>query len=71
MSDTPETDAELAQWLRDNSSGIYRPAAVAADRMEELERERDEARKIAETLNINVTKGPQYIRFPWEGADNE
>ena len=27
---------ELCQWLRDNSSGIYRPAADAADDIEHL-----------------------------------
>jgi hypothetical protein len=29
-------DAELCQWLRDNSSGVYRPAAEAANRIERL-----------------------------------
>jgi len=29
-------DKELCQWLRDNSSGVYRPCKAAADRMEEL-----------------------------------
>ena len=29
---------ELAQWLRDNSSGVYRPAREAADRLERMER---------------------------------
>lgn len=28
---------ELKQWLRDNSSGIYRPSAAAADYIDELE----------------------------------
>ena len=28
--------AELCQWLRDNSSGIYRPAAEAATELERL-----------------------------------
>jgi len=36
---------ELTQWLRDNSSGVYRPAAEAADVIEQLQRERDEARE--------------------------
>jgi hypothetical protein len=27
---------QLCQWLRDNSSGVYRPAAVAAERIENL-----------------------------------
>ena len=30
------TDEELCKWLRDNSSGCYRPSAMAADRIEEL-----------------------------------
>ena len=29
-------DTQLCEWLRDNSSGIYRPSAQAADRIEEL-----------------------------------
>lgn len=32
MSDTQAQEAaRLAEWLRQNSSGIYRPAAEAAD----------------------------------------
>jgi len=27
---------QLCQWLRDNSSGVYRPSAVAAERIENL-----------------------------------
>ena len=34
---------QLCQWLRDNSSGVYRPAAVAAERIENLERENSKA----------------------------
>lgn len=30
------TNEELIQWLRDNSSGIYRPSEMAADRMEAM-----------------------------------
>lgn len=30
------SNEELTQWLRDNSSGIYRPAAEAADLIEQL-----------------------------------
>lgn len=29
-------DTELIQWLRENSSGNYRPSLQAADRLEEL-----------------------------------
>jgi len=32
---------ELPKWLRENSSGIYRPAAEAADYIELLEAECD------------------------------
>ena len=31
-----KTDAELCRWLRDNSSGDYRLAGFAADRIETL-----------------------------------
>jgi hypothetical protein len=65
MSDTPETDKALNAFPQHHSG--QRLMVLAA----KLERERDEARKIAEALNVNVTKGPQYLRFPWEGADNE
>ena len=44
------TTPELTQWLRDNSSGVYRPAAEAADVIEQLERERDEAGKQRDRL---------------------
>jgi hypothetical protein len=31
------TNKELAKWLRENSSGIYRPCCIAADRLERME----------------------------------
>ena len=31
------TNEELKKWLRDNSSGVYRPASDAADLIERLE----------------------------------
>lgn len=34
------TNQELVKWLRANSSGIYRPAAEAADLIEQLLNER-------------------------------
>jgi hypothetical protein len=37
------TTPKLIQWLRDNSSGVYRPAAEAADLIERLQSERDSA----------------------------
>jgi hypothetical protein len=41
---------ELCRWLRDNSSGIYRPAACAADLIEKLQREKEELRRENEKL---------------------
>lgn len=32
----PMTTPQLTQWLRDNSAGIYRPAAEAADLIDQL-----------------------------------
>ena len=32
---------EICQWLRDNSSGIYRPAAEAAQELERMEQKID------------------------------
>lgn len=29
---------DLCKWLKENSSGVYRTAAVAADRIKELEK---------------------------------
>jgi hypothetical protein len=40
------TNEELKKWLRDNCSGIYRPAAEAADRIGELEKELEQERQI-------------------------
>jgi arsenate reductase-like glutaredoxin family protein len=36
--------SELCEWLRQNSSGTHRKLADAADAIEQLERERDDAR---------------------------
>ena len=36
MNPAYKSDAELCKWLRDNSSGDYRLAAFAADRIETL-----------------------------------
>lgn len=38
---------ELCEWLRNNSSGVYRPAAQAADEIERLQRAYDCAHKQA------------------------
>lgn len=49
----PKTDAELIQWLRDHSSGVYRASALAADRLEELRaREAQLVNKLDETEHL-------------------
>ncbi len=43
-------DNKLCEWLKQNSSGIYRPSAFAAHRIESLLAERDALRlKLIET----------------------
>lgn len=58
---------ELCQWLRDNSSGIYRPSARAADRIELLEEALREARDWINETSASKT-GPigVKIRVPYE-----
>jgi hypothetical protein len=70
MSDTPETDA-LSDKCAETAYDPQGDCDALWPHARKLERERDEARKVAEKLNANVTKGTQYLRFPWEGADNE
>jgi chromosome segregation ATPase len=51
------TTLALTQWLRDNSSGVYRPAAEAADVIEQLKRERDALRDIFPKILIALQSG--------------
>jgi len=39
------TTPELTKWLRDNSSGVYRPAAEAADLIEALVKQNAELKR--------------------------
>ncbi len=48
---------ELCEWLRNNSSGIYRPAAEAADEIERLQKAWDSSFKQA------LDKGQQAARL--------
>jgi hypothetical protein len=45
-------DSQLCDWLRMNSSGIYRPAAQAAIRIEELSEEVEWLKKEVSRLVI-------------------
>jgi len=49
-------DLVLCQWLRDNSSGVYRPSSAAADRIETQNHEIRQL-KIAVNEAINRPKG--------------
>jgi hypothetical protein len=55
------TTPELKKWLRENSSGVYRPAAEAADLIEDMEHQRDTAVMLAGELvaviRVNAMRG--------------
>jgi len=55
------TTPEHTQWLRDNSSGVYRPAAEAAEVIEQLQHQRDEARE--ELTDMIEQRNCFLIRF--------
>ena len=42
---------KLCKWLRDNSSGAYRPSAEAAELIEKLEAERDAYKEKLDKVN--------------------
>lgn len=44
------TNRKLIEWLRQNSSGIYRPSAEAADLLERLLNEREAICNVCESL---------------------
>ena len=52
---------KLKKWLRENSAGVYRPAAEAADLIEDLEHQRDAAVMLAGELiaiiRVNAMRG--------------
>jgi hypothetical protein len=63
MSDTPETDANLYEW------------AVEAELSRKLERERDEARRIAEHMKEAASTTAVYdvykTKLPWENESDD
>lgn len=61
MNHAYKSDAELCKWLRDNSSGDYRLAAFAADRIETLSQH---------LLNVQIAIEDQEeeIRKTWRAA---
>lgn len=63
MNPAYKSDAELCKWLRENSSGDYRLAAFAADRIETLNRQ---------LLNVHlpIEEQEREIRKTWRAATN-
>lgn len=41
-----DKDRKLCKWLRENSSGFYRPSAKAANRIEELNSQLQTAKEV-------------------------
>ena len=62
---------ELKQWLRDNSSGCYRPSAQAADYIQELEECLSEAVDLMEDVRIGAYKPDSVTTQPWKRALSE
>lgn len=48
------TDNELIAWLKENSSGIYRPAYAAAERIEELLEDVERNQKTIDSLERDI-----------------
>ena len=72
MSDTPETDAASQSWLRIRTNGetfIDENKIVVADKMEAMERQRNDAMQLARELRdileavlpfIGATEAPEW-----------
>lgn len=61
--------AELCQWLRDNSSGIYRPAAEAATELERLTAELAAARAEMERYKADAARRLSLIERVMDDDD--
>ena len=57
---------ELKKWLRDNSSGTYRPSAEAADYIQRLEDRIERIERVAKEMLHRATEG-----MPKEYADGK
>lgn len=69
MSDTPETDAQLTTY--DSVSKLKKPftnkrGTVSAGFARKLERERDNARRMAEGLRSVACEKRGTFKLPWE-----
>lgn len=57
---------KLKQWLRENSSGVYRPSAEAADYIQELEECLAEAVDLMEDVRVGAYKPDSCTTQPWK-----
>lgn len=62
MSDTPETDALMDVWR----VGKLLSVGVMLDHARKLERERDNARRMAESLRSVACEKRGTFKLPWE-----
>jgi hypothetical protein len=58
------TNTELKKWLRDNSSGVYRPAREAADLIDQLERKLDTANDELDDIREVLLHGADESLWP-------
>ena len=58
------TNPELTKWLRDNSSGVYRPSREAADLIDRLDRELNQAKELMQTAAIWIEACPFENAIP-------
>jgi hypothetical protein len=57
------TNTELCKWLRENSSGIYRPANEAATVIELLEAENEKLKNFIREKCTSDCKGCNYFHY--------
>ena len=69
MSDTPETDAQLTTYDSISKLGKHftnKRGTVGAEFARKLERERDNARRMAEGLRSVACEKRGTFKLPWE-----
>ena len=69
MSDTPETDAQLTTFNSVSKLGKHftnKKGTVSAKFARKLERERDNARRMAESLRSVACEKRGTFKLPWE-----
>ncbi len=62
-------DDELCKWLRDNSSGVYRPSAEAANRIEALKSHLEFLRDLISEQDVNVFGSNGNGEIEWSLRD--